>query len=143
MTGFDYGLYQLLPDDIPSSMGLYELTGVDEAVSNYISAHLALDDNGLWLQMDNTKARLQITATGMTLWNDYGRPIAQYGTDVILGDELTTHIKLDKDENTRVAYISGNKLFISESEVTNNLRIGEFMWIVQSAQRISLRYSPQ
>lgn len=150
VSGFDYGLYQPLPDDDPSSMGLYELTGVDEAVSNYISTHLALDDSGLWLQMDSTKAKLQITATGMTLWNDYGRPIAQYGTDVILGDELTTHIKLDnnelgfyKDANTRVAYISGNKLFISESEVTTNLRIGEFMWIVQSAQRISLRYSPQ
>lgn len=136
--------------DDPHALGLYELTGVDEAMSNYISTHLALTDSGLYVQMDNNAARLQIASTGIVLWGADGKPIAQYTSDVILGDEDSTHIKLTsgelgfyKDKNTKVAYISGNKLYIAESEVTNTQRIGAFIWVKQSSNRISLRYSPQ
>lgn len=136
--------------DDPHALGLYELTGVDEAMSNYISTHLALTDSGLYVQMDDNAARLQITSTGIILWGADSKPIAQYTSDVILGDEDSTHIKLTsgelgfyKDKNTKVAYISGNKLYIAESEVTNTQRIGAFVWTKQSDNRISLRYSPR
>ena len=136
--------------DDPHALGLYELTGVDEAMSNYISTHLALTDSGLYVQMDNNAARLQIASTGIVLWGANNKPIAQYASDVILGDESGTHIKLTsgrlgfyRDKTTEVAYISGTKLYITESEVTNTQRIGAFVWIKQSDNRISLRYSPQ
>lgn len=145
-----YSVVTLSETDDPHALGLYELTGVDEAISNYISTHLALTDSGLYVQMDDNAARLQITSTGIILWGADGKPIAQYTSDVILGDEGSTHIKLTsgelgfyKDKNTKVAYISGNKLYIAESEVTNTQRIGAFVWTKQSDNRISLRYSPQ
>lgn len=145
-----YSVVTLSETDDPHALGLYELTGVDEAISNYISTHLALTDSGLYVQMDDNAARLQITSTGIVLWGADGRPIAQYTSDVILGNEARTHIKLTsgelgfyKDKNTKVAYISGNKLYIAESEVTNTQRIGAFVWTKQSDNRISLRYSPQ
>ena len=145
-----YSVVTPLPSDNPHALGYYELTGVDEAMSNYINTHLAMTSNGLFVQMDNNAAKLQITSSGIVLWGANGRPVAQYTSDVILGDETSTHIKLTsgelgfyKDKNTKVAYISGTKLYISDSEITNSLRIGSFLWAVQSANRISLRYSPK
>lgn len=48
-----------------------------------------------------------------------------------------------------VAYIDQEKMYITQAEIYNNvdltkstLRIGPFMWVVQSKDRISLRYLP-
>ena len=137
----------------PSALGYYELTGVDEAITNYISTHLALDSSGLWVQMDENAARLQIASDGITLWNESGIPIAQYTDTVTLGEESAAHMTLSSgelgfwhDANTKVAYISAvnneSKLYITEAEITKAMRVGNFIWKVQSASRIALRYSP-
>lgn len=143
---------------VPSAEGWYELLSVDEAVSNYVSTHLALLDDGLWVQMDsdNAGARLQITSNGFYLHRG-GAIIARYTDDIVLGDAETAHIKLsttgglefyqgaeDTQDPTvnRVAYMSDDKLYIENSEITNSLRIGQFIWKIRNANRISFRYEP-
>lgn len=140
------------PKANPALFGLYELTKVDEAITEYISAHLTLVGNSLWLQATEDDAKIQISTDGITLWklvNNTNTAIAQYKDDVIIGVETDTHIKLEDGElgfydgENKVAYISGENLYISKSEITSSLRIGSFVWVVRNANRVSLRYSPQ
>lgn len=44
------------------------------------------------------------------------------------------------DSNTKVAYISNNKLFISNGQITDNLQIGHYQWITDSTGRMSLKW---
>ena len=140
-------------DADPSALGLYELVGVDAAVSNYISTHLALDGSGLWVQTDGTEGRILVGSDGVYIYkgNDL---VASYEDAITLGNELDAHIKLSVEDGLQfwqgdesasenlIAYIDDSKLYISSAEITENLRIGPFLWKVQSANRISLIYYP-
>ena len=129
-----YELANPNPNDNPTTLGLYELTSVDESVSNYLSTHLALSSDALWVQMDESAYRLKISANGIYLCNELGDYIAQYTSSVILGNQNGAHIELDpqtglgfyENATSRVAYIDSSKLFITSAEITENLRIGKF-----------------
>jgi hypothetical protein len=101
---------------------------------------------------------MQITSTGIYLYDAAGTITASYANSVILGNPNGVHLHLHPtnglgfyqgvedplDVNVnRVAYINSNKLFISQAEITTSLRIGQFVWKRQGANRISLVYSPQ
>ena len=65
-----------------------------------------------------------------------------------LGDNSSGYVaKLDNQElgfydgNTRVAYISNNKLYITNAQITNNLQIGHYQWITDSSGRMSLKWA--
>ena len=53
------------PTGNPSTQNYYELDSVDEAVTNYISTHLALTDDGLYLIKDGSGYKLRLTNNGM------------------------------------------------------------------------------
>ena len=44
------------------------------------------------------------------------------------------------DGDTKVAYISNNKLYITNAEITDNLQIGKYQWITDSTGRMSLKW---
>ena len=158
-TSTDPYVYSVVTDPAsdPSTAGYYELSGVDEAISNYVSTHLALTDDGLFLQTDGSGTKIQIASDAIYLYDENGQIIATYSDRITLGNVEDTHITLspinglgfyqgaesptDPSVN-RVAYISNNKLYISQAEVTDTLRIGAFVWKRQSATRISLVYAP-
>lgn len=141
----------------PSSpAGYYELSGVDAAISNYVMSHMALTNDGLFIQLDNSSTRLQVASNGVYLWTPSGR-IAQYTDKIILGIENDIHVTVspinglgfyqgqeDPDDPSvnRVAYISANKLYISSAEITQELRVGNFVFKPRSG-RFTLQYSPQ
>lgn len=118
------------PTGDPSAQGWYELTDVDTAISNYVSSHLALDSSGLWLQTDNVASKLLLSNTdGLVIYGDNG-PLAKYGTDAVIGTESGFHIKIDGTEigfyqaAQKVAYINGNKLYITQSVVLQQMDVG-------------------
>ena len=136
------------PTGNPSTQNWFVLSGVDEAVTNYVSTHLALTNDGLFVQIDNSSSRLQITSSGIYLWNASG-VIAQYTSEVVLGDSTKAHIVLSPstglnfyDGSTRVAWVTSNTLHMQSAEIEKTLRIGQFKWKVQSASRMSLVYDP-
>ena len=147
------------PISNPHDEGFYELSSVDKAVSNYVSTHLYLDNDGLYVRMDEDQgAKIKITGTGISLIDSLGNVIAQYSDTVILGDPDGPHIELSpvyglsffqttrQDDQSgapinRVAYVQDDRLFIESATLTNNLRIGNFRWVVLD-HRISLKYDP-
>ena len=147
------------PTANPYDEGLYELSSVDSAVTNYISTHLYLSNDGLYVRMDEDEgAKLRITGTGIYLLNRMGDIIADYSDSIILGDADGAHIEMSSDYGlsfyqsrkeedqsgapvNRVAYIQSDRLFIQSATLTNNLQIGNFRWVVLD-HRISLKYNP-
>ena len=117
------------PSDDPSALGYYELVGIDQSIQNYVSSHLALTNEGLNLQNGATRMLLS-TTDGMVLYDQNGNQIAQYGNSAIIGDSLGFHIEIDNTEigfyqaSQKVAYINGNKLYITQSVVLQQMDVG-------------------
>lgn len=113
----------------------YELK-IDEAISNYVASHLSLSSSGLWLQMDGTNAKLQLSPTdGLVLYGTDGTPVATYGEGIMLGDRQGFHITIDPtngiifwQNETRVAYINSNILEIPKSLMLESIQIGNNKW---------------
>lgn len=78
----------------------------------------------------------------------YLRYYIQNNTGIVeLGDNTSGYVaKLNNqklaflDNGTEVAYISNNKLYITNAEITNNLQIGHYQWITDSTGRMSLKW---
>lgn len=129
LTGTTYSVVNS-PTGDPSSQGWYELTNVDTAISNYVASHLALDSSGLWLQTDNVDSKILLSsADGLVIYGSNG-PLAKYGQDAIIGNESGFHITIDGTEigfyqaAQKVAYINGNKLYITQSVVLQQMDVG-------------------
>lgn len=120
------------PTGNPSTSGYYELVDVKEGVSNYVSTHLALTNDGLLLQNDTANGyRLLISPEeGIVLYSPSGR-MASYGSSAVIGDANGFHIQITdqrlsfyRDATNEVAYVSGDKLYITQSVVLQQMDIG-------------------
>lgn len=146
-TSPDY-VYQVVndPSGDPSSQGWYELTGIDQAVQNYVSSHLVLDNKGLWLQTDGSTAKLFLSSTdGVVLYGTNGTPVAKYGADTLIGDYISPngfYIKLDSTNNeigfyqgaNKVAYMNGAQLYVA-----NSLSFGNFIFYQRDNGHFTLK----
>lgn len=130
----DLGIYYEYTNS-PTMHGYYELVSIDEAIQNYVSSHLTLADGSLFLQTDEGDAstRLELNTTdGMILYDQNGHRIAQYGSSVLIGDPNSFHVAITnnrlsfyRDSVNEVAYISGDKLYITQSVVLRQMDVGE------------------
>ena len=118
------------PTGDPNAQGWYELTGIDQAIQNYVSSHLVLTSNGLSLRTDGSNYRLDLTTTGMNIIGANGQTLASYGTSTVVGDARGFHVQIDGTELgfyqglNRVAYINGNRLYITQSVVLQQMDVG-------------------
>ena len=82
----------MVADDDPSELGLFELTHLNEAVSNYISSHLALTDSGLWLSSDSdSQYRILLASDGLYLYGPSG-VISSFGENIVFNSEFPQRI---------------------------------------------------
>ena len=119
----------------PSLLGLYELSGVNEAIENYISTHLALDNVGLHVTNDDGNGSLLLSENGVEIINELGATVAIYGENTIIGDTDTAHIRIGPttdgprlsfyDGNQEVAYITNNQLYIPRVVVVDAMQVGD------------------
>lgn len=120
------------PGGNPSENEYYELSDIKDGVSNYVSSHLALTDEGLYLQNSNAAGyRLLISPTqGIVLMGASGQ-LARYGTNASIGDPNSFHIEMSdnrlsffRDAVNEIAYMSGDKLYITQSVVLQQMDVG-------------------
>ena len=109
--------------------GYYILTDIDQAVTNYVSSHLALTNDGLYLQQDGSPYRIHISTNGLEIVGQNG-PIATYGATTTIGNINGFNVKITDQElgfyqNTqRVAYLNNNQLYITQSVVLQQMDLG-------------------
>ena len=122
----------------------YQLVGIDQAIQNYVSSHIALSGNSLYLQNGATRVELS-TTDGMILYNESGNPVAQYGADTIIGNINQFGIKIGESpestqqtpiyelgfyqDGNRVAYINNNSLYITQTVVLRQMQMGDSLGI--------------
>ena len=131
-AGTDSYTVVLNPTGDPSAQGWYELVSVDEAVQEYVSAHVALTSDGLYLQNTaDSQYKVLIATDGLSIIGQGGATLAKYGTDAVIGDPNSFHVKITnnrlsfyRDGNNEVAYVSGDKLYITQSVVLQQMDIG-------------------
>ena len=87
------------PSGDPSSEGYFELSGIDEAVTNYVSTHLALTNAGLWVVNDNRSYKILLASDGMKVYDAQGNLVATFGESISFS-------------STRPQYIGGEDAYI-------------------------------
>lgn len=143
-TSPDY-VYEIVnnPTGDPSTQGWYEIVNIDEAIQNYVSSHLVLDQSGLWLQQGGGSTKLLLSPTdGLTLYNQNNDPIAKYGTEAIIGLLTSFNIRIGGTNNeigfyqgqNRAAYINGQELYVE-----NSLSFGNFIFYQRQNGHFTLK----
>ena len=119
--------------DNPSELRWYEMGSIDESVSNFISTHMVLLNDGLVLQNGTTRLYLDTTQQnpGVRIETN-GQQVAYYGKGAIIGNENEVHIKVTDDrlsffdkQKKEVAYVDGQKLHITQTVVLQQMDIGD------------------
>ena len=87
-------VYNLIinPSGNPSTEGYYELSGVDEAVTNYVATHLALTNEGLWVVNDNGSYKVLLSSEGMQVFDPDGLPVSTFGESIEFSSTRPQHI---------------------------------------------------
>ena len=80
------------PSGDPSSEGYFELSGIDEAVTNYVSTHLALTDAGLWVVNDNRSYKILLASDGMKVYDAEGHLVAAFGESISFSSSRPQYI---------------------------------------------------
>lgn len=80
------------PTGDPSASGYYELSGVDEAVSNYVASHLALTSAGLWVTKDDNAYRILLASDGMKVYDNLGNLVAAFGESIQFASDRPQYI---------------------------------------------------
>lgn len=116
-TTADPYVYAVVTDPVgnPSTLGYYELSGVDEAVSNYVSTHLALTNEGLFITLDNSGYKLKLTNNGAYIIDPNGADVAAYSETTRIGNSAGNHVTVDSDS---VDVKNGEMTYASFGETT-------------------------
>lgn len=83
------------PTGSPSDLGYYELSSIDEAVTNYVSSHLALTNQGLWVTKDNNAYKILLASDGMRVYDGQGKLVATFGESIHFSADRPQYIGND------------------------------------------------
>ena len=157
-TTADPYVYQVVQSPNVEDIGTYyELVSIDQSIQNYISSHLALTNDGLYLQNGTTRILLSAT-NGLMMYDQNGRQVAHYGIDTVIGDIANFGIKIGESPDStpqnpvyelgfyqsgnRVAYINNNSLYITQTVVLQEMKIGDeengvWAWRTRSVSQLN------
>ena len=127
----DYVYTVVTNPDVADIGTYYELVDIDAAVRNYLVSKLAVTSAGLWVQEPTMQTKILLSATdGVVLYGPNGQIIGKYGSTAQIGDAAGFHIEMDGTElafyqaSRKVAYISNNQLYITQSVVLQQMDLG-------------------
>lgn len=138
------------PTGNPSENGYYELQ-MNSALSQYVSTHLSLTDDGLSLLNDNSSGSMLLSTDGVTIKNAQGITVGQYGEGATIGALTSQHISIvdgqinfwagnESDPTNLVAYVSGQELHIPRVVVVQSLQMGNWRWDATIENHLSLNW---
>lgn len=130
-TSPDYVYTVVNTPDVDDIGTYYEMVSIDSAVQNYVTSKLTVTSQGLWIQEPTMQTRILLSAAdGVVLYGPNGTVIGKYGSTAQIGDAAGFHIEMDGTElgfyqaTRKVAYISNNQLYITQSVVLQQMDLG-------------------
>lgn len=107
-------------------------------VDNFVKSHIEIDGTTMSIVSNDTMAKLVMSTLGLSLYGSKGTILAEYGEDAIIGDSTKFHVRIVTTSNVDsengiffynganpVAYISGDRLYITQSVVLQQMDVGE------------------
>lgn len=97
-TEADPYVYNPVVTPVKADLGTYyEISGVDEAMADFINTHLALTDEGLYVLGGANQWKVLIAPDGVYIINDTGNEVAKYKDVITLGmdDGTESYQRLD------------------------------------------------
>ena len=118
----------------------YTLKTIFDALDEYVNSHMKLEGNELSILSNSTAAKIVLGLSGLSIYGTNGI-VAQYGEDAVIGNPGGFHITITanynntnkprlsfyRDEEHEVAYISEDKLYITQSVVLQQMDVGTKM----------------
>lgn len=130
-TSPDYVYTVVTNPDVADIGTYYELVDIDAAVKDYVTSRLSVTSDGLWIQDPSMATKILLSAAdGVVLYGPNGSIIGKYGATAQIGDAAGFHIEMDGTElgfyqaTRKVAYISNNQLYITQSVVLQQMDLG-------------------
>ena len=125
-------VYTVVTNPVVADIGTYyEIVSIDAAVRNYVTSRLAVTSDGLWIQDPSMQSKILLSSTdGVVLYGPSGTIIGKYGSTAQIGDASSFHIEMDGTElgfyqaDRKVAYISNQQLYITQSVVLQQMDLG-------------------
>lgn len=139
---------EYLSSDNKDLLKKYEGLNLENAkIRHQLSTSLKQTRDEFLFQFNNYKQLLDETGKVMEQrFNDFSRYIRFKAGNIELGDingpfkTLLTHEKISFfKSDVEVAYVSNNKLYITDAYIINSLRIGNFEFVVQENRNLSFR----
>ena len=139
---------EYLSSDNKDLLKKYEGLNLENAkIRHQLSTSLKQTRDEFLFQFNNYKQLLDETGKVMgQRFNDFSRYIRFKAGNIELGDingpfkTLLTHEKISFfKSDVEVAYVSNNKLYITDAYIINSLRIGNFEFVVQENRNLSFR----
>lgn len=139
---------EYLSSDNKDLLKKYEGLNLENAkIRHQLSTQLKQTRDEFLFQFNNYKQLLDETGKALEQrFNDFSRYIRFKAGNIELGDinspfkTLLTHEKISFfKSDVEVAYISNNKLYITDAYIINSLRIGNFEFVVQENGNLSFR----
>ena len=130
-TSPDY-VYTVVPNPVDADLSTYyEMVSIDESVQDYLVSRLSVTGDGMWIQDPTMQTKILLSATdGVVLYGTNGTIVGKYGSTAQIGDAGGFHIEMDGTElgfyqgTRKVAYISNNQLYITQSVVLQQMDVG-------------------
>lgn len=135
-TAPDY-IYTVVTNPDAGDLGTYyEMVSIDESVQNYLVSKLAVTEDGLWVQDPTMQTKILLSAIdGVVLYGPEGTVVGKYGSTAQIGNSAGCHITLsgtrlgfwrgsETDPKNEIAYIDGQKLYITQSVVLQQMDLG-------------------
>lgn len=150
----------------PAALGWWEM---DDAVTQYLAAHLAMTDNGLNVMVDGQSGYMHIGTLkdggkyGTYILDKDSRSLARFGEHTRIGRDDSMHVDItDGSESTAttkrlfsianagnppVMYIEVNTetnestVYMTNAVVVSDLRFGNWMWYERSNGNMSVRWT--
>lgn len=119
-TAADPYVYTPVVNPSASALGAYyEISGVDEAMADYIAAHLALTDEGLYVLADGSDWKVLVANDGVYIMDPQNNVVAKYKDEIILGIDDGTQSILKLDYHSIQAFDKENALLLSDPQTAD------------------------
>lgn len=154
---YSEGWYEYV-DANPTEMRWYQLKDIHEAMEQYITSHLALEDDGLHVFSRQGSGWLLLAPNGVEVKDKNNNTVASYGQNSVIGNADGMHIEIktiteggqdkgfigfyrgNSEQVEPTAYIKEDKLWIPQAVVVDLMQIGDdslgaWQWVIDRESR--------
>lgn len=117
--------YRIVTEPKAEELITYYVLSIDEAVSNYVTSHLALTNEGLYVVKDNQGYKVLLANDGLKIYDNQGHLVSTFGESIVFDSSRpqtignnSTYIKWYDSNNDQIPdsiEISGSNVSIADS----------------------------